>query len=157
MLFSSYHLLITVGGTNPIFTMTSPLSIPYTLSNRFTSRSCFLSPATDKPKMNCDFAQLLRLKYRKEPPHKAAYTTSHPFEILSQLSGQWTSHTLSHNIRSWHSMSLSLHSSGTYRFWLRILFIVNMCTLSCLKTALKASSQRIIRLSFGSWRSFART
>lgn len=35
------------------------------------------------------------------------------------------------------------YSSGLYRFWLRILVMVNMCTRSCLKTARMASSQRI--------------
>lgn len=39
-----------------------------------------------------------------------------------------------------------------YRFWFKILFIVNICTRSCLKTARIASSQRICRLSSGSWR-----
>lgn len=48
------------------------------------------------------------------------------------------------------------YSSGLYRFWLRILVIVNMCTRSCLNTARIASSQRIWRRSLGSCSSFSR-
>lgn len=48
------------------------------------------------------------------------------------------------------------YSSGLYRFWLRILVIVNMWTRSCLNTARMASSHRICRRSLGSCKLFSR-
>ncbi len=66
-------------------------------------------------------------------------------------------HPVPHSSRPPSRFHPTVHSSTFQRHCPSSLFIVNICTLSWRNTARIASSQRIMRLSFGSCRSCART